>query len=236
MRSVETEGASIDEAIARALELLRIERERVDVEILENATRGVLGFGGKSARIRATVRAPLAPGDVPGDVSRETSSPVPAPPEAAEAAEAVLEEILARMGVESPVETSTSEDGVLCFALSGKDAGLVIGRHGQTLDAIEYLLGRVASHRAGALVRVMLDVEGYRERRRESLEESARRAAEKVRQSGRPLMLDPMSPRDRRTIHVALSDEPGVTTHSQGEGGYRHVVITPAGGSSGRRP
>jgi spoIIIJ-associated protein len=223
MRSVETEGATIDEAIAKALELLHIERDRVDVEILENSTRGLLGFGGTNARVRATVRA----------VSQETATPAASLGPALEAAEMVLEEILAQLGVESPVEASTAEDGSHWFSIAGEGAGIVIGRHGQTLDAIDYLLNRVASHRAGGLVRIVLDVEGYRERRQEALEDEARRAAAEVRQSGRPVTLEPMSPRDRRIVHVALTDEKGVTTHSQGEGSFRRVVISPAE-SSGR--
>jgi len=237
MRSVETEGGTIDEAIARALELLHIERDRVDVEILENSTRGVLGFGGKPARIRATVRNPLAGAPVPdarsvAAVSRETPAPnEPLDPAVAaksvETARRALEVVLRELGVDAPAAAVPGEDGSWCFAIEGDGAGIVIGRHGQTLDAIEYLVSRIASHEAGNPIRIALDVEGYRERRQESLEQTARRAADKARGTGRPVSLSPMSPRDRRVVHVALSEELGVTTRSQGEGGFRRVVVVP---------
>jgi spoIIIJ-associated protein len=236
MRSVETEGGTIDDAIARALELLHIERDRVDVEILENSTRGVLGFGGKPARIRATVRNPLASASTPGagsaaSVSQETPAAEPVDPAAVaksvETARRALEVVLRELGVAAPAAALPGEDGSWRFTIEGDGAGIVIGRHGQTLDAIEYLVGRIASHEAGNPVRIALDVEGYRERRQESLEQTARRAADKARGTGRPVALSPMSPRDRRIVHVALSEERGVTTRSQGEGGFRRVVIVP---------
>jgi YidC/Oxa1 family membrane protein insertase len=120
------------------------------------------------------------------------------------------------------------DDGTWLFTIEGDGAGIVIGRHGQTLDAIEYLMSRIASHEAGNPVRISLDVEGYRERRQESLEQTARRAADKARGTGRPVALSPMSPRDRRVVHGALSEERGVTTRSQGEVGFRRVVGVPS--------
>ena len=229
MRSVETDGSTIDEAIARALELLHVERDRIEVEILENSTRGVLGFGGKRARVRATVRAPLF---AAGDVSRETASaegPTDAGPSALENARQVFGEILAHLGASQRFEIDApGADGVVVFRLAGEAAGIVIGRHGQTLDAIEYLLNRVASQRGGAgAPRISLDVEGYRERRQESLEQTARGAALKAKQSGRPVTLNPMSARDRRIVHLALGDDHDVTTRSQGDGSYRRVVVMP---------
>src|SRR4051812_26231515 len=145
MRSVETEGTTIDDAIGRALELLHIERDKVDVEIIENAARGLLGFGGKKARIRATVRSPLASESAGREdtVSQETEQPMPASSQAApidddaiEAARRTLVEILERLGVESTIEVERQDDVVCTFRLPGASAGIVIGRHGQTLDAI----------------------------------------------------------------------------------------------------
>jgi len=239
MRSVETEGATIDDAIGRALELLHIERDKVDVEILENAARGLLGFGGKKARIRATVRSPLAASQ-PGreEESRAVSQETPervveesprAPIGAAdiESARHALLEILGHLGVEATVEIERHDDDACTFRVPGDAAGIVIGRHGQTLDAIEYLLNRIASQGRMTSTRIAVDVEGYRERRQESVEQMARRAADKARHSGRPVTMAPMSPRDRRTVHVTLADERGVTTRSQGEGSFRRVVIVP---------
>jgi len=240
MRSVETEGTTIDEAIDRALELLHIERDKVDVEIVENASRGLLGFGGKKARIRATVRNPFSAAalDAPAPVSQETRAAAP-PPDAQRAADLIgstrrtLEEILGQLGVEPGIETERTSDDSWCFRIPSNGAGIVIGRHGQTLDAIEYLLNRIASHGSGTLVRITVDVESYRERRQESVEQVARRAADKARQTGHPVVLAPMSPRDRRTVHIALADERGITTRSQGEGSFRRVMIVPTN-TSGR--
>jgi spoIIIJ-associated protein len=233
MRSVETEGATIDEAIGRALELLRIERDKVDVEIVENATRGVLGFGGKPARIRARVRNPLdASGEsAPAPVAQETTG---APDAEVAAARDVLAEILRQLDVNGPADAERADDGVWRFRLPAGAGGILIGRHGQTLDAIEYLLNRVVGRGGPGSPRIALDVEGYRERRHESVEQAAKRAADKARQTRRPVVLPPMSPRDRRDVHVALADEPGVTTRSEGEGGGRRVVVVPTGSSASR--
>jgi spoIIIJ-associated protein len=231
MRSVETDGATIDEAIARALDLLHIERDKVDIEILDSASRGLLGFGGKKARVRATVRTPVAgaQGERYGDgVSRETRLPEAATSESAvEAARHVLERLLQELGIDSEIETLPQEAGAWEFRARGEASGIVIGRHGQTLDALEYLLGRIASHRSGTLIRIAVDIEGYRERRQLALEQQAGRAATEALETLRPVVLEPMTPRDRRLVHLALAETPGVTTSSRGEGGFRQVVITP---------
>ena len=227
MRSVEAEGASIDEAIEHALSLLHIERDKVDIEILESSSRGLLGFGGKKARVRATVRNPLGAGDgIDALVSRET--PPAAPTEGTfdiDRARAAFTRILTALGADPTFEAQRTDDEWR-LTLTGEQSGVVIGRHGQTLDAIEYLLNRIASHGDRSVARVTIDVEGYRERRQESVEIAARHAAAKARETGRPVLLPPMSPRDRRTVHLALSEERGVTTRSQGEGSFRRVVVS----------
>jgi spoIIIJ-associated protein len=249
MRSIEIEGDTIDEAIANALAALRVERDRVEVEILGSATKGLFGFGSRRARIRATVRESLAATlrkEMAQDVSRGTSDSAPAeasevaapsPPQAnveaiarpVERAREVLEGILAHLGASCRIEARDGADSqVVIFGVSGAGSGLVIGRRGQTLDAIEYLLNRITARAEDeGLRRIVLDVEGYRERREESLEQLARRLARKVTQTGRVVTLNPMSPRDRRIVHLALQDSPGVVTRSQGVGYYRKVLILP---------
>jgi spoIIIJ-associated protein len=133
------------------------------------------------------------------------------------------------MGVQCEVEPAgTSESGAV-VVVHGLETGLVIGRQGQTLDAIEYLLNRIVSRDRdqGIPPRVVLDVEGYRERRQESLEQLALRTAAKVRQTGRVEALNPMSPRDRRIVHLALESDPSVATRSEGDGHYRRVLVVP---------
>jgi spoIIIJ-associated protein len=247
MRSVETEGGSIDEAIEKALEALRVKRDQVEVEILENSARGLLGLGSRRARIRATVRSSLTSKlesvDPTSEVSRETP-PAPetldgvAPREGAvRRARAVIEEILSHL-VDSPkvLDTGDSTDGgPIQLSLSGSDSGMIIGRRGQTLDALEHLVNRVVFHDDTEHgVRVSLDVEGYRQRRQESLEQLALRLAAKARATGRFVTLNPMSPRDRRIVHLTLQSDPSVSTRSEGEGHYRKLVIVPTAGRGSR--
>jgi spoIIIJ-associated protein len=221
MRSVVGEGATIDDAIANALGILELERDKVEIEILENSVRGLLGIGSKRARVRATVRNPMdLDGETAAPVSQETSG------DSAEVVISVLRRILDELGADAEVDVTTSSEEI-AIAILGPDTGIVIGRHGQTLDAIEYFLSRILVRQGTQHPRVTIDVEGYRERRRETLEQTALRTAQKVRSTGRPEVLDPMSPRDRRIIHVALSENADVTTRSEGEGSYRRVVILP---------
>jgi len=250
MRSVESEAGSIDEAIEKALEALRVERDQVEVEILENSARVLLGLGARRARIRATVRSSLASklesvvdATQTSDVSRETPQ-VPGAANGAAArdgavrrARVVIEEILSYL-VESPqvLDTGSSTDGgPIQLSLSGSDSGMIIGRRGQTLDALEHLVNRVVFRDdTGHGVRVSLDVEGYRQRRQESLEQLALRLAAKARATGRLVTLNPMSPRDRRIVHLTLQSDPSVNTRSEGEGHYRKLVIVPAAGRRSR--
>ncbi len=225
MRSVEAEGGTIDEAIEQALALLHVDRDKVEIEILENATGGLLGFGGKKARVRATLRTRISIDGPEEPVSRETA-PSPSPAIDVDVARRVFTEILKALGID-PHFDATASDGGWIFSLSGAESGLVIGKHGQTLDAIEYLLNRIASKGDLGSARITVDVEGYRERRQESVEGIARRAAAKARETGRPVPLPPMSPRDRRTAHIALGEERGVTTRSEGDGTFRRVVVAP---------
>jgi spoIIIJ-associated protein len=266
MRSVESEGGSIDEAIARALDTLRVAREQVEIEILENATRGLFGLGSRRARVRATVRQSLdaaiqaephgrspgseqtearepatAPPRAPlGGVSRETSGAASTPGarhEAAARAREVLEALLVHLVDGPQVEELRGEDEeTIHLSLSAADGGMIIGRRGQTLDALEHLVSRIVFRDDGERgLRIALDVEGYRQRREESLRELAQRLAAKAKETGAVVTLNPMSPRDRRIVHLALQADPDVSTVSQGEGNYRRLLITPQGGRRGRQ-
>jgi len=283
MRSIESEGDTIDQAIERALRALDVARDQVQIEILTDATRGLLGFGGKKARVRATVRPPLASrllgleAEAPGKDSRETlplgsrllgleaealgkdsretfpqaeygqpgaTAPIQ-PPGASHAAtpseafqlkcKGTLEAILSRLGASCVVEAGPGSDpGSVQLAVSGDSGGLLIGRRGQTLDALEYIVNRIVGREDGVSGRVMIDVEHYRERRFEHLTQLARRLAEKAKRTGRSVTLNPMSAQERRVVHLALQNDAAISTRSQGEGHYRKVVILPAERS--RRP
>jgi spoIIIJ-associated protein len=253
MRSVETEGGSIDEAIERALEALRVSREQVEIEILENATKRLFGIGSRRARVRATVRPSLdatleTPNDDgPAEVSRETNPPsrkraaAGSREQAVARAQEVLEAILAHLVDGARVEETAAPsdvgqgDTTIHLALSAADSGMVIGRRGQTLDALEHLVSRIVFRDDGDRgLRIALDVEGYRQRREESLRQLAHRLAGKAKETGAVVTLNPMSPRDRRIVHLALQADSDVSTISQGEGNYRRLLITPQGRRRGR--
>jgi spoIIIJ-associated protein len=234
MRSIESEGDNIDQAIDRALRALQVERDQVELEIVAAASRGLFGFGGTKARVRATVRASLVPdltiGDGEPNASRETPPPAQAPDTTFEArCRTTLGDLLSHLGVSCSVRTrSDTESDGLVLEVNGDSSGLLIGRRGQTLDAIEYILNRIVGRGDGSTGRVTVDVEQYRQRRAEYLTGLAHRLATKVKESGRVVTLNPMSPRDRRLVHIALREDPAVVTRSQGEGQYRKMLILPA--------
>ena len=199
---IETEGDTVEEAIEQALNELEATREQVTINIVNEPTKGILNFGAKPAKIRATLKQ---------DVS---TSP-----------ETILKEVLTRMGIDAEVE-SDFVDGSTHLDIVTDSPALLIGKHGQTLDAIERLLNCIVNKASLVKRRVFVDTEGYRERREERLIEMARQVAEKVRYTDREVVLAPMSARDRRIIHVALKADEVVSTYSQGEGEMRRVVVT----------
>ncbi len=199
---IETEGETVEEAIENALGELEATREQVTIDIISEPTKGILNFGAKPAKVRATLKQ---------DVSA--------------APETILKEILSRMGIDAKIEADYVEGSTHLNILTDTPA-LLIGKHGQTLDAIERILNCIVNKVSLAKKRVFVDTEGYRERREERLIEMANQVAEKVRYTGRDVVLAPMSPRDRRIIHIALKEDEIVSTYSQGEGDMRRVVIT----------
>jgi len=145
-------------------------------------------------------------------------------------ATAVLDKLLTLAGLESRIE-GTEDDEHISLVIHGPDTGLIIGKKGQTLDAIQHLVNKIVSHGKGEGEGkpIHLDSEGYRARRAEALIELANRLAEKARKTGRPVAADPMSAADRRIIHVTLAEAEGVTTRSEGEGVHRHLIVVPTG-------
>jgi spoIIIJ-associated protein len=150
---------------------------------------------------------------------------------AADAALAVLEELLDRMDLQSDVRVDSAivEEGLPTVELSihGEYGGILIGRRGETLGALQFLAGLLTSRKAERRVRVILDAEGYRERRARLLRDIAMRAADRAQRYRQPIFLDPMVPAERRVVHMTLADHPGVSTHSVGEGDSRRVVVSP---------
>ncbi|MGI6566117.1 MAG: protein jag [Firmicutes bacterium] len=207
MKTIERSARTVEEAIAEALEELQVARDDVEIEVLDEGTRAFLGLiGGKQARVRVTVRD-----------KRE---------EKALAAVEFLKGILDRMGVVSRVEHVWEDEDVLKLDIQGEELGLVIGRRGETLDALQYLVS-LAMNRNGEWIRIILDAEGYRARREETLRNLALRLGERVKRTGRRAVLDPMNAMERRIIHLALQDDGGIETHSEGVAPYRRVIIAP---------
>lgn len=248
--SIEAEGNTIDEAIGEGLRELGVEREQARVEILSDAKRGLLGFGGQKARVRVSRRASVeekleeTPASAPRTESppAEQGGPEPAPAAPSPTAGTtprtagpepepvtVLQGILERMGISADVKEEAPGDGSEQVLQIQSDAGgLLIGRHGRTLDALEYLVNRIVSRQEEGASRIVVDTEEYRARRAESLREMARKTADRVRKRGRSLTLTPMNPRDRRVVHMALQDDPEVSTRSIGRGYFRRVIVAPA--------
>jgi spoIIIJ-associated protein len=149
-----------------------------------------------------------------------------------EEAAKTLREILDRMGIEAEVSAFDDGDRIILDA-HGAESGLIIGKKGATLDALQYVINRIISKKPNDGPGVIVDAEGYRGRREDSLADLARRLAEKAIKSGRPVPVEPMSPHDRRIVHVTLAEHPEVTTESEGEGVFRRVVIFPKKSATG---
>ena len=234
MDHVETEGDSIDKAIENALKLLGVERDKITVDILSEGKKGILGFGSQKARIRATLRKSA----IDLRASELESAPVEERPVlGAEAtamghkAKEVLAEILNLMGISAEVELRLGEKtGETVVEIRAENSGLLIGRKGQTLEALQYLVSRIAGERAGTdAPHIVVDIENYRQRRRKALEDMALRLGEKAKRQRMTVTVDALSAADRRIIHAALQDDPWVTTKSLGQGSYRRLLIIPEG-------
>lgn len=203
MKHAEGAGRTVEEATERALMQLGASHEDVDVVVLDAGTRGMLGLGAREARVRVTLREG-----------------------AAATAHRLAERVLQLMGFATTVRARESADTVT-VEVHGQDLGALIGRRGGTLESVELLLGAMVAKETGLRSRIILDVEGYWERRHAYLEKLARQTAERVHREDRHIVLAPMPARERRVIHSLLADHPSVMTYSQGEGVERRVVIAP---------
>lgn len=203
MRSVEKTGRTVEEAIDAALLELGAKMEDVTVEVLSEPSRGFLGIlGGKEARVRVTRNRDR------GEMAKE-----------------FVAGLLSRMGLEVAIEVRPRGD-VLCLDIVGNDMGLLIGRHGDTLRALEFLTNLASGSGGGEIKRILVDVSGYRKRRERELEEMARMMARRVVRTGKSVASQALDARDRRVIHLALQDDPDVVTHSEGEEPFRRVVVS----------
>lgn len=230
MDHVEAEGDTLDEAIAKALKILGVERDQAAIEVLSAPRKGVLGIGAKKARVRASVRPPLA--DETEERKRDPGRQRIVDPADVAAAEKkgreALEEILRLMGVEATVEAKRGDAEEVLLEIRGDTRAVFGERKGQLLEALHYLLTRIVGEtRRG--VQLEIDAEGYRDERRKGLEDMALRLGEKAKRQRKAVTVDPLSPADRSIVHAALEDDPWLTTKSLGTGAYRRMLIIPEG-------
>jgi spoIIIJ-associated protein len=220
---VEATGDTVGDARWAALHELErrfpeLDRDSVEFQVVAEGTRGLLGVGYEPARVIAVLPDPPA----------EAAAPAPPQPDESPAAAQVRElvsTVVHQLGLSASVRISEGE-GQIEALVTGGDLGLLIGRHGQTIDAVQYLANSVM-HRRGLEAEVVIDAQGYRERRERMLHEVAVTAAAEARRTGRPVELDPMTSVERKIVHLRLKELAGVTTASEGNEPNRHVVVVP---------
>ena len=212
-REIEMSARTVDEAVELALRELDADRSDVEIDVVSRGKSGVLGIGSQPAVVRVTLA--------------ETDD---APSESLELATEAIESLIRYMDVDVDLTISRMHDedlGGPVFDLEGEDAGLLIGRRGETLKTLQFLVRYMVSQRMDERVNLMIDVEGYQERRHAALRNMARRVAGRVADTGRSIALEPMPPNERRIVHVALSERADVFTESSGMGAERQVVVIP---------
>lgn len=230
MDAIEKVGKTVEEAVDAAVAELGVTREQIEYQVIEEPSKGLFGFlGGKPARVRVVLIKEAAP-DAEKQVAPETSVRrekgfrQEAADQVVAAAKVFLINVFTTMKINVKMERLTHEDHVT-INLRGDDLGILIGKHGQTLDALQYLTNLAAHRECEERVKIVLDVEDYRKRREETLARLARRLAERVRMRGERVVLEPMSPHERKVIHTTLQNDSRVVTFSEGEEPFRKVVI-----------
>jgi spoIIIJ-associated protein len=242
-RTVEATGSGVEEAIAAGLEELQVDRDAVDIEILDEGSRGVFGLGAREACVRLTIK----PKPVPQPTDAQPAPPA-AEPEAVEAAPEIDEaeksetelargallELLTMMGIKDfrvdvrKAEAAPGErETPLVFDVRGPDVSALIGHRGETLAALQRITRLIVGQETASRTNLVIDVDGYKAQREESLRRLAERLAEQAVRTNRRVVLEPMPPYERRIVHLALRDHQKVTTESIGEGDRRKVTIIP---------
>jgi len=204
MKTLEKTSRTVEDAIEEAVQELGVDRSMVRVEVLEEGSKGLLGLlGGRPARVRVTyLQQPLEEGRI------------------------FLQNLLDAAGIKSEISATVHEENAI-LEVSGDDVAALIGRRGQALDSLQYLVNIVANRNAEEKQRLIVDVEGYRQRREESLRRLALRMADRVIKDKKKMVLEPMTPQERRIIHTTLQNVNNVSTYSEGEDPYRRVIISP---------
>jgi spoIIIJ-associated protein len=229
METLEVSGKTVDEAIAKALKQLGVEREDINVTIInEGKSGGLFGLGGEDAVISVELLESASLGNKAAVVPEQASEAVIA------SAKETLEELLKLMDVKGtvvpgnyPDESGEPNSAPIAFNIEGEDLGILIGRRGQTLSSLQYIMRLIVGRKTDTWLPIVIDAESYKQRRYESLQALAHRMAENVKTKGMPYTLEPMPPYERRIVHMALANHSAVFTESIGEGESRKVVIKP---------
>ena len=231
---IEKEAKSAEEAIEEICKELGKDRDELEFEVIEEKTRGIFGLmGNKRVKVKATLKDE-GRNQERGEKAQDQGEKIRDQGEKTQAtgddtltyAKTVLERIVGEI-IDSATVEGRVEGGTIYLNIRGDGSGLLIGRHGQTLDAIQYIVGRIVGKQLGEKRMVVVDTERYRERRKENLEQLAQRMGEKAKSTGRPVSLQPMSASDRRIVHLALKHDREIETRSEGEGGMKNVKIIP---------
>ena len=204
---IEVSAKTVNEAITEACRKLSVTSDKLDYQVIEEGSSGFLGIGSRPAVIRAAAKIE--------EVNAE------------DAAKNFLNEVFAVMNMQVKMDVNYDEAGKsMDIELSGDEMGVLIGKRGQTLDSLQYLVSLVVNREVEEYIRVKVDTENYRQRRRETLENLAKNIAYKVKKTRRPVSLEPMNPYERRIIHSTLQNDKYISTHSEGDEPFRRVVIT----------
>ncbi len=202
MKSIVVDGSSVEEAVQNALKKLGVTREQVEVNVLEEGSRGLFGLiGGKQASVSVTLKV------TPEQLIKD-----------------FLDEVIEAMGLETEYAVFL-DDGYWYVDFTGKDVRFIIGRRGKTLNSLQMLTNMAVNRKLEERARIIIDAEGYRSRREQSLRRLAQKTAERVRRTKANVMLEPMTPQERRIIHLELQNNEWVSTTSRGDDPYRKVVI-----------
>lgn len=203
MDFIEVSAKTVDDAITEACQKLSVTSNKLEYEVIEEGSAGFLGIGAKPALIKAKVKSSVQ-----------------------DAAKNFLNDVFDAMNLTVSITIKYDElDNLMDIDLSGDEMGVLIGKRGQTLDSLQYLVSLVVNKDTENYIRVKVDTENYRKRRKETLENLAKNISYKVKRTKRPVSLEPMNPYERRIIHSALQNDKYVTTYSEGDEPFRHVVV-----------
>ena len=230
METYEFEGKTTEEAIQNAARELNLPVEELSVDVIEPGSAGIFGLvGGRKAKIKVTLKTPSELEEEGEEEKQEPGERREEPQENdVNFAKRTLEDILALIPVEATVAASRGE-GRITLKVQGDRSGLLIGRKGKTLDALQFLVNKIVSKALDKKIDVVIDSENYRRRREDSLTQLALKMGDKAKRIKKPVTTNPMNPHDRRLIHLALKDDEHLETRSRGEGLLKRVVIIPKG-------